>query len=707
MKDKKYKIREIDNALILIDLLSLCLGFALAHALRFNEIYARFAYTNFEADTYQRLMLALVLIYFLVHGFFLDETTYLIRSVRREALNVLKMVLLSAAFLLIYMFFSKSSEDYSRSFVLMFSLIAAFLDFCLRMLLKRKILPFHQRGKSSEKMVMVGDSTSVLKCLKQMREVVDFRQQIVGLIITDKSLIGSYIDKIKVIGDSENIFDTLKEGQVDSVFLVQSPFELHRELKKKNLQDEAGLNFDMTDYASLVESMYESGKKIYINIDEYEFMSGMNRDIINIGGSMVVNCNPDLDESDMRKVVVRLLDVAFAIALMPILVLVMAILKLISLASGEKRLMIRSLRIGRNGRRFYQHRFKLINSRGAIEALESKESSEAKEKSEARESSENKDKDLNLECSKVGRLILALRLHKLPEIIDCLEGSMSFVGPYAPSLQRYMEFNNHARSNLVYRPGIFNWGKFETTIPDFGESLNDELELEAIFINNQRKAKRPYLYETSGYKPAGSKAYHAFKRCMDILISLSAIIVLSPLFLILSFLVFIDDGGNPFYGHSRIGLKGKRIKIFKFRTMREDASELEKFMTKEQIKAYKKEFKLNDDPRVTLIGRFLRKSSLDELPQLFNILFGHLSLIGPRPIVEDELKMYGSDVEKLLSIKPGLTGYWQAYARNNASYADGKRQAMELKYVSQESLAFDFKIFFKTFARVISQDGVE
>jgi lipopolysaccharide/colanic/teichoic acid biosynthesis glycosyltransferase len=190
-------------------------------------------------------------------------------------------------------------------------------------------------------------------------------------------------------------------------------------------------------------------------------------------------------------------------------------------------------------------------------------------------------------------------------------------------------------------------------------------------------------------------------------ISALSLIILSPLMLVLMIVVIADDGGVPFYGDDRIGQYGRRIKVFKFRTMRRDAGDLEKLLTPEQIEKYHQEYKLENDPRITRIGSFLRRSSLDELPQLFNILGGSMSFVGPRPIVDSETRIYGSDVARLLSVKPGLTGYWQAYARNNATYESGERQQMEMYYIRHQSVWLDVKILFHTVFSVARQEGAE
>lgn len=202
------------------------------------------------------------------------------------------------------------------------------------------------------------------------------------------------------------------------------------------------------------------------------------------------------------------------------------------------------------------------------------------------------------------------------------------------------------------------------------------------------------------------KIYMAVKRTFDVVVSAVGLLVFSPLFLILSICVYLNDPGKVFYAHERLGQGGKPIRIWKFRSMYQNSDELFEQFTKEQKEEYYREFKLKNDPRITPIGKFLRKSSLDELPQLLNILKGDLSLVGPRPIVKEELEKYGMQDKRFLSVKPGLTGYWQANGRNRISYENG-RQEMELYYINHQSLWLDIKIIFKTFAAVLKKDGAQ
>ena len=153
--------------------------------------------------------------------------------------------------------------------------------------------------------------------------------------------------------------------------------------------------------------------------------------------------------------------------------------------------------------------------------------------------------------------------------------------------------------------------------------------------------------------------YKYVKRFLDFTLSLLGLIVLSPVFLIISILIKKESEGPVFFKHKRIGKNGKEIYLYKFRSMVPNAEELIKKFTPEQMKEFKENFKLENDPRITKVGKWLRKTSLDELPQLINILKGELSIIGPRPVIAEELEKYGNNKEKFLSVTPGLTGYWQ------------------------------------------------
>lgn len=208
-------------------------------------------------------------------------------------------------------------------------------------------------------------------------------------------------------------------------------------------------------------------------------------------------------------------------------------------------------------------------------------------------------------------------------------------------------------------------------------------------------------------------AYKCIKGAFDITSSfLCGILLIIPCAFI-ALIIFLIDPGNPFYVQERVGQYGLPIKIIKFRTMVKNADCLETMLTPEQYEQYIKEFKLDDDPRLLPynIGRFMRKLSIDEIPQIiYNVFFKrNMSVVGPRPILREELEMHYSPGEQnlLVSVKPGLTGFWQAYGRNDVHYGNGKRQKMELYYARYCSLSFDMKIIFHTIKAVLTQKGAK
>lgn len=240
-------------------------------------------------------------------------------------------------------------------------------------------------------------------------------------------------------------------------------------------------------------------------------------------------------------------------------------------------------------------------------------------------------------------------------------------------------------------------------------------------ISKEKNCNRSLKQEEMFHVKKRNFAYAAIKRCFDFLCSLCLSIVLLLPLLILAFVVVIVDCGNPFYVQKRVGYGGKTLKIVKLRSMKKKADDLERILTPEQLAEYHREYKLDDDPRLIgykkpgdsqhCFGGIIRKMSLDEIPQIFwNICIkGNMSMVGPRPILRDELEenYTRQQQEVLLSVKPGLTGYWQAYARNNATYRTGERQRMELYYVQRCSLKLDMKILFATIGAVLNGRGAK
>jgi len=197
------------------------------------------------------------------------------------------------------------------------------------------------------------------------------------------------------------------------------------------------------------------------------------------------------------------------------------------------------------------------------------------------------------------------------------------------------------------------------------------------------------------------------KRLMDIIGSLMALIIFSPILIIVILLVKISSNGPLLYKHKRLGRFGKNFYLYKFRTMKIEycrgdgygGKQAEEYFQKlmsdpDKKEEFTKDFKLKDDPRVTSIGTFLRKTSLDELPQLINVLKGEMSLVGPRPVVEEEIEKYGSNKQQRLILKPGMTGLWQISGRNDLTYSE--RAKLDIYYIENWSLFLDIKILFKT-----------
>jgi lipopolysaccharide/colanic/teichoic acid biosynthesis glycosyltransferase len=202
-----------------------------------------------------------------------------------------------------------------------------------------------------------------------------------------------------------------------------------------------------------------------------------------------------------------------------------------------------------------------------------------------------------------------------------------------------------------------------------------------------------------------SLLHEAAKRLLDIFGALFGIIVLLPVFLLVAVVIKINSPGPVFFAHRRLGRDGRHFDCLKFRTMQVDA-EHHVYQNEELRHHYvSNHFKIHThlDPRITAVGRFLRKSSLDELPQLWNVLVGEMSLVGPRPIVALEATHYGDDLDELLSVRPGLTGLWAVEGRSAVGYPT--RAEVELRYVRTRSLGTDLGILARTPWTVITQRG--
>ncbi len=204
----------------------------------------------------------------------------------------------------------------------------------------------------------------------------------------------------------------------------------------------------------------------------------------------------------------------------------------------------------------------------------------------------------------------------------------------------------------------------------------------------------------------GGLGYRAVKRAFDVAFSAAVCAVGLVPGALLCLAIRLDSPGAPIFRQERVGLGGRPIRIYKFRTMVSDAHEHpERYMTPEQLAQWEREQKVDDDPRVTRIGRVLRRTSLDELPQFLNVLVGDLSVIGPRPVTQAETLEFGDARQEFLSVKPGITGWWQVTARNDATWKSGERQFLELFYVRHACMGLDARIFARTFRAVFKRTG--
>ncbi len=197
-------------------------------------------------------------------------------------------------------------------------------------------------------------------------------------------------------------------------------------------------------------------------------------------------------------------------------------------------------------------------------------------------------------------------------------------------------------------------------------------------------------------------AFHVVKRIFDVVASSLALIVLFPVFLIVSILVAMSSGLPVMFKQQRVGYRGKPFFIYKFRTMVRNAEQILKDRP-ELLEEYRKNFKIENDPRISKVGNFLRKSSLDELPQLLNVVKGDMSLVGPRPIVIPELAKYGEDQDMYMAMRPGCTGLWQCGGRSATTYEE--RVALDKEYFQKAGLRFDLYIIFKTIFAIFTARG--
>lgn len=203
---------------------------------------------------------------------------------------------------------------------------------------------------------------------------------------------------------------------------------------------------------------------------------------------------------------------------------------------------------------------------------------------------------------------------------------------------------------------------------------------------------------------ANQNRYEKIKRFFDICLSAAALVVLSPLLLVIAILIYLEDKGPVIYNQTRIGKDGRAFKLYKFRSMCVDADEKLKDLQKLNERDGPV-FKIRDDPRVTKVGKFIRKTCIDELPQLVNIIKGEMSIVGPRPPLPNEVEQYNSYQKQRLLVVPGLTCYWQIQKGEETTFDEWVE--LDLKYIKERSILLDFRLILLTFKVILSGKGAE
>ncbi len=221
---------------------------------------------------------------------------------------------------------------------------------------------------------------------------------------------------------------------------------------------------------------------------------------------------------------------------------------------------------------------------------------------------------------------------------------------------------------------------------------------------NQTKVNRAKV--NSSIRTKSKAIYIPWKRLFDIGFSLAVLILLSPLYLVIAYSIYLSSSGSIFYSQQRVGKNGRLFSCIKFRTMMVGADQILQDLldrSPEHKAEFEKYFKLKNDPRITPIGKWLRMTSLDELPQFWHVLTGDMSVVGPRPLVPEELTRYGNATDQVLSVRPGITGLWQVSGRNDIPYA--RRVQLDAYYSRNHNLVLDLWIIFKTISVVIFPGG--
>ena len=393
-----------------------------------------------------------------------------------------------------------------------------------------------------------------------------------------------------------------------------------------------------------------------------------------------------------KKSVKRILDIVFSIIVLILLVPMSLMIKLAYMLKGDfKPIFTTQESFGKNGKVFKVIKYRSINKDGQANRLR------------------------------------RTALDNLPKVINILLGDMTIVGPQPYSVDDREKMGTYFDRITLMKPGITGIAQisflrdlsFETRLDNdvkYYYKKNWFTDLKIIFITTLITLPRRNKGELLSFlnvtiKDLGRfilKVFNmVFKRFIDICGGIVGTLILIPLTLVVWMInIFSGDRGPLFYSQERIGKNGKHFKMYKFRSMVVGADEKLKELLQNDPEArreYMKYRKLKHDPRITKAGNFLRKTSLDEFPQFINVIKGEMSLVGPRAVVDGEIEKFGKNKEIVLSVKPGVTGYWAANGRSDTTYEE--RVEMETFYAKNSSCILDIKILFKTVFSVIKGEG--
>jgi len=322
--------------------------------------------------------------------------------------------------------------------------------------------------------------------------------------------------------------------------------------------------------------------------------------------------------------------------------------------------------------------------------------------------------------SEFEKILSSTYLDELPQFINILLGNMSLVGPRPYTLEDKKKMGTYYSYITRIKPGLTGVYQISgRTKMDLLDRLDMDtryyynkgfwIDFKILLITMLITLKRRNTISLVDYTYITIKEAltSILKRMIDIVGALVGITILLPLTVVVAIANFVSgDKGPIIYSHERIGRYGKHFKMYKFRSMVVDAdAKLEELLAndEEARKEWEENRKLKNDPRITKIGRILRKTSLDEFPQFINVLKGEMSLVGPRAVIDGEIELFGENKTLVLSVKPGVTGYWAANGRSDTSY--NERVEMESFYAKNLSIPLDIKILFKTVESVIKKEG--